>query len=90
MISFSFYLIHQPVLLFMQPLVARIHVSASAELLLGMTVGVGIVAFFAWVFFRLVERPFLVRGGMSDAIVPSAATLELQQDEAASRDRTNR
>jgi peptidoglycan/LPS O-acetylase OafA/YrhL len=68
-VSFSFYLIHQPVLLLMQPWVARMHISPGLELLLGMTVGVVVIGILAWIFFTLVERPFLVRGGMRDAIV---------------------
>ena len=90
MISFSFYLIHQPALLMMQPLVERFHIGSSAELLLGMTVGVGVIALFAWLFFCLVERPFLVRGGMREAIVPDADRMEVRQDEEAGGDRTNR
>jgi peptidoglycan/LPS O-acetylase OafA/YrhL len=71
-ISFSFYLIHQPALLLMAPLVRRLHVSGEMELLLGMTVGVAVVTLAAWVYFRLVEKPFLIHGGMRDAIVDPA------------------
>ena len=71
-ISFSFYLIHQPALLLMAPLVHRIHVGPVAELLLGMTVGVAVITVAAWVYFQCVEKPFLIRGGMRDAIVDPA------------------
>ncbi len=71
-ISFSFYLIHQPALLLMSPLVHRLHVGPVMELLLGMTVGVAVITMGAWVYFRCVEKPFLIRGGMRDAIVDPA------------------
>ena len=67
-ISFSFYLLHQPVLLLLAPLVRRLHLGQMEELLLGVTVGLAITTVVAKVFFELVERPFLVRGGMRDAI----------------------
>ena len=71
-ISFSFYLIHQPALLLMAPVVRRVHLSPTVDLVLGLTAGVAVIAAFAWVFFMAVERPFLVHGGMRDAIVDPA------------------
>jgi peptidoglycan/LPS O-acetylase OafA/YrhL len=70
-ISFSFYLLHQPILLLLGPLVARLHLGQLGTLLFGMTVGVAVTAAAARVFFLLVEKPFLVRGGMRDAVVAS-------------------
>lgn len=67
-ISFSFYLIHQPVLLLLAPLVSRMHLGRMEVVLLGFTVGVAITAAIAKVFFTFVEKPFLVRGGMRAAI----------------------
>jgi peptidoglycan/LPS O-acetylase OafA/YrhL len=67
-ISFSFYLLHQPILLLMGPFVARLHLGQIGTLLFGLTVGLAITAAAAKVFFSLVEEPFLLRGGMRDAI----------------------
>ena len=71
-ISFSFYLLHQPILLLLGPLVARLHLGQMGTLLFGLTVGLAITAAAARVFFSLVEKPFLIRGGMRDAIDYSA------------------
>ena len=72
-ISFSFYLLHQPILLLMNPLVARLHLGQMETLLFGLTVGLAVTAAAARVFFALVEKPFLLRGGMRDAIDYSTA-----------------
>ena len=79
-ISFSFYLIHQPVLLLLAPAVRRIHVGSLGALLVGMTAGVAVITAAAWVYFRAVEKPFLVRGGMRDAIVDPAPSWRADLD----------
>ncbi len=72
-ISFSFYLLHQPILLLLAPWVHQLHLSPFGTLALGMTGGVAACAVAGRIFFNFVERPFLVRGGMRDAIVTPGA-----------------
>lgn len=58
-ISYSFYLIHQPVLLLAAPLVHRWHLSIVPTFLFSLIVGVPFTASLAYVFFICFERPFL-------------------------------
>ena len=58
-ISYSFYLIHQPVLLLSAPLVHSLHLSIVPTFILGLLIGVPGTALLAYGFFFCFERPFL-------------------------------
>ena len=58
-ISYSFYLIHQPVLLLSAPLVRSLHFSIIETFLFGIFIGVPLTAALACGFFICFERPFL-------------------------------
>jgi peptidoglycan/LPS O-acetylase OafA/YrhL len=58
--SFSLYLVHQPMWLCLDPLVARFSLSAGGELAVRLILGVPVVVLLAYVFYLLVERPCLM------------------------------
>ena len=68
LVSYSFYLLHQPAILLVAPEVRGLGLSAVALYLLGVPIGIVLMATCAWAFFRAAERPFLLAGGMRDAI----------------------
>ena len=67
-ISFSFYLVHQPLLLVLNPQNFGAHLPFWLEMLASIA-ACAVVTVVAYGFYRLVERPFLVRSGMRGAIV---------------------
>lgn len=69
LVSFSFYLLHQSLLLLIRPLVRELTTSPTLLYVIGLTIGLAAMYIVALAFFRLVERPFLVSGGMKDAIL---------------------
>lgn len=74
-VSYSFYLLHQPVLLATAPLGDALGWGITATALAGIVVAGSVTTGLAILFYRGVERPFLVRGSMRDVIVsrPSPA-----------------
>ena len=90
MISFSFYLLHQPILLLLAPWVHKLHLSPFGTLALGMTGGVAACAVAGRIFFNFVERPFLVRGGIETAIVNHEVNRVPEEQQPDARDRTGR
>lgn len=72
LVSFSFYLLHQPFLLLTAPVARALTSSPVALYVIAATLGLAVMYLVALIFFRLVERPFLVSGGMKDAIKPDA------------------
>ncbi len=58
-ISYSFYLIHQPVLLLSAPFVHQLHLSIVSTFLFGLLIGAPFTAALAYGFFVCFERPFL-------------------------------
>lgn len=67
-VSYSFYLLHQPVLLATAPLGQALGLGITATSVVALVVAGSITTGLAIVFYRAVERPFLVRGSMRDAI----------------------
>jgi len=82
LVSFSFYLLHQPFLLLLGPVARDLTTNPLALYVLGATVGLATMYLIGLAFFRFVERPFLISGGMKDAIKPDAplSTGESDQD----------
>lgn len=82
LVSFSFYLLHQPVLLLIGPVARDLTTDPLALYVMGATLGLATMYLIGLIFFRLVERPFLVSGGMKDAIKPDEprSTAESGQD----------
>lgn len=68
LVSYSFYLLHQPFLLLTAPVTATL--SPAAVYALAAPVALAALYALARLFFQVVERPFLLAGGMRDAIVP--------------------
>ena len=79
LISYSFYLLHQPLLLLVAPEVKGMHLGTLGTYALAGTVGIGAISCIAWPLYRLAEKPALVSGGMrqtirrDDAAMPSAS-----------------
>lgn len=69
-VSYSFYLLHQPFLLLTAPPVDRLGLGPIGIYTVLMPLGVLTMAAIAWAFFRAFERPFLLSGSMRDAIKP--------------------
>ena len=74
-VSYSFYLLHQPFLLLTQTLARQVTRQPVPLYLLAATVALPAAAGLAYAFFQGVERPFLVAGGMRDAVVTDELTL---------------
>jgi len=58
--SFSLYLVHQPMWLILDPLVARYSLSVGQDLAVRLILGVPVVVALAYIFYLLVERPCLM------------------------------
>lgn len=69
-VGYSFYLLHQPFLLLTAPLAHRLPQDVLLLDAVAFTVALGLMYLVATLWFRMVERPFLVAGGMRDAILP--------------------
>ena len=61
-ISYSFYLLHQPVLLLMSPLAHRLHLSVISTFMLSIFCGIPLMIAIAKLYYTFVERPFLYAG----------------------------
>lgn len=70
LVSYSFYLLHQPFLLLSAPLLTRLAAHPLAGTAVTFLVGVPVMYLLARAAYVLVERPFLRSGSMRDAIVP--------------------
>ena len=58
-VSYSLYLIHQPLLLVTEPLIAYLHLSIQTSLLFFFVVEFPILVLLASLLFRTVEEPFM-------------------------------
>jgi peptidoglycan/LPS O-acetylase OafA/YrhL len=61
LISYSLYLIHPPIVALCSIGLGRLGLSPAENLVLMLTVGVGVSVFFGWVFYVLIERWFIPR-----------------------------
>jgi peptidoglycan/LPS O-acetylase OafA/YrhL len=73
-VSYSFYLLHQPAILLAAPWVQQLDVPPIFLYPVMIPIGLLIMGGLAWLFYRAVERPFLLSGGMRDAIRPARGT----------------
>jgi peptidoglycan/LPS O-acetylase OafA/YrhL len=69
-ISYSFYLLHQPILLLTSGLADAAGLGLVPTVGLALVVAGGLTVAAATVFYRSIERPFLVRGSMKSVLRP--------------------
>jgi peptidoglycan/LPS O-acetylase OafA/YrhL len=70
-ISYSFYLLHQPILLLTSGIGEAVGLGILGTVLLALATAGTLTVLAATVFFHGIEKPFLVRGSMRAVVIPA-------------------